>query len=107
MPYKKNCFQVISCTYGVRNFEDRNKAFSEITRCLKKNGYFFFLLLAILSPFVIGLLYLNKWLPLIGSIVAKDRHSYKYLAESIQNFPSQDNIIKASRISRINSPKNY
>ena len=96
MPYKKNYFQIISCTYGVRNFEDRNKAFSEITRCLKKNGYFLFMEFGkpkrdlLLEPFN---LYLNKWLPLIGSIVAKDRHSYKYLAESIQNFPSQDSII--------------
>jgi demethylmenaquinone methyltransferase/2-methoxy-6-polyprenyl-1,4-benzoquinol methylase len=87
MPYKKNYFQMISCSYGVRNFEDKNKGFKEIARCLKKNGYFLFMEFGtpkrelLIKPFK---LYLNDWLPLIGSIVAKDRHSYKYLAESIQ-----------------------
>lgn len=97
MPYQKNYFQIISCTYGVRNFEDKNKAFKEITRCLKKNGYFLFMEFGtpkrdlLLKPFK---LYLDDWLPLIGSIIAKDRHSYKYLAESIQKFPSQADIIR-------------
>ena len=97
MPYKKNYFQIISCTYGVRNFEDKSQAFKEIGRCLKKNGYFLFMEFGtpkrelLVKPFR---LYLNDWLPLIGSIVARDRHSYKYLAESIQKFPSQANIIR-------------
>ena len=97
MPYQKNYFQIISCTYGVRNFQDKNKAFKEIERCLKKNGHFLFMEFGtpkrdlLLKPFK---LYLNDWLPFIGSIVAKDRHSYKYLAESIQNFPKQEDIIK-------------
>ena len=97
MPYQKNYFQIISCTYGVRNFEDKSKAFKEIGRCLKKKGYFLFMEFGtpkrdlLTKPFR---LYLNNWLPLIGSIVAKDRHSYKYLAESIQKFPSQEDIIR-------------
>lgn len=97
MPYRKSYFQMISCTYGVRNFEDKKKAFSEIGRCLKKNGYFLFMEFGtpkrelLLKTYK---LYLNDWLPFIGSIVAKDRHSYKYLAESIQKFPSQQDIIK-------------
>jgi demethylmenaquinone methyltransferase/2-methoxy-6-polyprenyl-1,4-benzoquinol methylase len=32
--------------------------------------------------------YLDYFLPVSGSIIAKDRHSYKYLAESIKAFPS-------------------
>ena len=43
MPYKKNFFQIISCTYGVRNFQNKLKSFKEINRCLKKDGYFLFM----------------------------------------------------------------
>ncbi len=31
-------------------------------------------------------------LPLIGQLVANDRHSYQYLAESIRRFPPQENF---------------
>ena len=43
LPYKNNFFQIISCTYGVRNYENRQQGFKEIFRCLKKNGYFLFM----------------------------------------------------------------
>ncbi len=43
LPYINNFFQIISCTYGVRNFENRKKGFKEIYRCLKKNGFFLFM----------------------------------------------------------------
>ena len=36
--------------------------------------------------------FLKYFLPLSGSIVAKDRHSYKYLADSIKEFPSTHQI---------------
>ena len=43
LPYKNNFFQIISCTYGVRNYENRLQGFQEIFRCLKKKGYFLFM----------------------------------------------------------------
>jgi demethylmenaquinone methyltransferase/2-methoxy-6-polyprenyl-1,4-benzoquinol methylase len=36
--------------------------------------------------------YLDYFLPFSGSIIAKDRYSYKYLAESIKAFPSPAKI---------------
>ena len=38
--------------------------------------------------------FLKYVLPFTGSIVSNDRHSYKYLAESIISFPSQIDLIK-------------
>ena len=37
--------------------------------------------------------FLKYILPFTGSIVAHDRHSYKYLAESIISFPSQISLV--------------
>jgi demethylmenaquinone methyltransferase/2-methoxy-6-polyprenyl-1,4-benzoquinol methylase len=42
--------------------------------------------------------YCLKVLPKIGQLVAKDRDSYQYLAESIQQFPTQP--ILAERIKK-------
>ena len=38
--------------------------------------------------------FLDYFLPFSGSIVAKDRHSYKYLADSIKEFPSTHQVQK-------------
>ena len=97
LPYKNNFFQIISCTYGVRNFADRLKGFSEIYRCLKKNGFFLFMEFGMPNALLIQKPYqafLDYFLPFSGSIIAKDRHSYKYLAESIKAFPSPSLIKK-------------
>jgi demethylmenaquinone methyltransferase/2-methoxy-6-polyprenyl-1,4-benzoquinol methylase len=95
LPYPKNFFQTISCTYGVRNFDNRKTAFKEIFRCLKKKGIFLFMEFGmpknelLLKPYM---LFLEKFLPFSGSVIAKDRHSYKYLADSIKQFPAQEII---------------
>jgi demethylmenaquinone methyltransferase/2-methoxy-6-polyprenyl-1,4-benzoquinol methylase len=38
--------------------------------------------------------FLDYFLPFSGSIVAKDRHSYKYLADSIKEFPNTHQVQK-------------
>ena len=97
LPYKKNFFQIITCTYGVRNFKNRKNGFSEIYRCLKKNGYFFIMEFGIPKRDLLKSSYKNflKYiLPFTGSIISNDRHSYKYLADSIISFPNQNNLLK-------------
>ena len=41
--------------------------------------------------------YSFKVLPAMGEMVAKDRESYQYLAESIRRFPPQDELIERMR----------
>ena len=92
LPYPKNYFQTISCTYGVRNFKDRKVAFREIYRCLKQKGLFLFMEFGMPKNELLQKPYkffLDGFLPFSGSIIAKDRHSYQYLADSIKQFPSQ------------------
>ena len=38
--------------------------------------------------------YKSKILPLLGDVVANDRNAYKYLSESIDLFPTQDELKK-------------
>ncbi len=100
MPYKKNFFQIISCTYGVRNFQNKLKSFKEINRCLKKDGYFLFMEFGNPNKKIFSSsfnFYLENFLPFLGSLIAKDRRSYQYLADSIQKFPNEKSIIKLAK----------
>tara|TARA_B000000609_G_C23873498_1_gene189344 strand:- start:202 stop:522 length:321 start_codon:yes stop_codon:yes gene_type:complete len=39
-------------------------------------------------------IYKSKILPLLGEVIAKDKNAYKYLSESIDLFPSQNELSK-------------
>ena len=39
-------------------------------------------------------IYKSKILPLLGEIIAKDKNAYEYLSESIDLFPSQEELSK-------------
>ncbi|HEX7391098.1 MAG TPA: class I SAM-dependent methyltransferase, partial [Acidiphilium sp.] len=63
-------------------------------------GRFFCLEFSALQVAVAAPLY-ERWsfsaLPAIGQVIAKDRESYQYLAESIRMFPDQDTLAAMMR----------
>ncbi len=90
LPLKNSSVDLIVVSFGVRNFSDRNKAFSEFYRVLKKGG-----VLAVLEffPMENGTLlnkitakYIYDILPYLGGIITGDLKAYKYLSTSIKNF---------------------
>ena len=84
-------FDAVTVAFGVRNFENLEKGLSEMLRVTKKNG-----MVTILefskptAPFFAGLynFYFKYILPVIGKMTSKDPKAYKYLFESVNNFPS-------------------
>ena len=90
LPFEDNSFDVITVSFGVRNFENLEKGLSEILRVLKKGGLFVILETSVPTkfPFKQGYtIYAKGILPLIGSIFSKDKVAYKYLSESASIFP--------------------
>ena len=87
-------FDIITCSFGIRNFYDVNQGLAQINLALKPNGTFYCLEF---SPPCdscfkdIYSFYSNKILPKVGKFIAGDEESYIYLAKSIENFltPSQ------------------
>lgn len=90
LPFPDNAFDVISVSFGIRNFENLDKGLSEIYRVLKPKGLFVILETSVptKTPFKQGYhLYSKIILPLIGKVFSKDKVAYKYLSESASVFP--------------------
>tara|TARA_Y100000746_G_C15365231_1_gene391841 strand:- start:332 stop:994 length:663 start_codon:yes stop_codon:yes gene_type:complete len=97
LKFNDNYFDATTVGFGVRNFENLEKGLKEIYRTLKKNG-----IVTILEPSnpekfplkQIFNIYFNYLLPFFGKIISKNNRAYKYLPESVNNFPKGKVFIK-------------
>jgi demethylmenaquinone methyltransferase/2-methoxy-6-polyprenyl-1,4-benzoquinol methylase len=90
IPYPDNNFDVVTCAFGVRNFEDLRTGLDEMFRVLKPGGELRILEFSLPQNSVIRflhLLYLKFWIPLLGKIITGDFAPYRYLSRTIQAFP--------------------
>ncbi|MBO4962041.1 MAG: bifunctional demethylmenaquinone methyltransferase/2-methoxy-6-polyprenyl-1,4-benzoquinol methylase UbiE [Flavobacteriales bacterium] len=100
LPFEHNTFDIVTVSFGVRNFENLAQSLSEIHRVLKPGGLLLILEFSHPTSFPIKQLYsfYNKCiLPLIGFIVSGDKRAYTYLPESIKAFPSGKNFANILR----------
>ena len=95
LPFEDATFDAYTIAYGIRNVADIDIALEEAHRVLKPGGIFMCLEF---SDFKNPLLrkayerYLLEVLPVMGEVVVGDYKSYRYLAESILNFPDQEDF---------------
>lgn len=97
LPFKENTFSGISIAFGLRNLPDREKALSEFFRVLKPGGILAILEFSLPKNFFIKatyLIYLKYWIPFLGGLLTGDKEAYRYLADSIQKFPSPEEVDK-------------
>ena len=90
IPFDDNYFDAITVGFGVRNFENLEKGFSEILRVLKPGGVFVILETSVpdKTPYRQGYQFYSKnILPIIGKLFSKDNSAYGYLSESAAVFP--------------------
>lgn len=90
LPFEDGSFDVVTVTYGIRNFEDLEKGLSEILRVLSPNGMLVVLETSIPENFILrqGYMVHTKYmLPLIGRLFSTDKKAYAYLSESARDFP--------------------
>jgi demethylmenaquinone methyltransferase/2-methoxy-6-polyprenyl-1,4-benzoquinol methylase len=94
LPFPDNYFDRVTVAFGLRNMTHKDRALSEMTRVLRPGGK---LLVLEFSRIAKPLAPAYDWysfnvLTLLGSIVAGDAQSYRYLAESIRMHPDQDTL---------------
>ena len=101
MPLESESADIISISYGIRNVVERQEAFNEFARVLKKDG------LVVILEFTknekrnpldyVTDFYMNKILPVLGGLISKNKEAYTYLPNSIDEFLTQDNLSKELR----------
>ncbi|MBF0161333.1 MAG: bifunctional demethylmenaquinone methyltransferase/2-methoxy-6-polyprenyl-1,4-benzoquinol methylase UbiE [Magnetococcales bacterium] len=97
LPFADNTFHVVTIAFGIRNVTQMEAAFREMVRVLRPGGQLLCLEFSrVAIPFLEPLYdaYSFNVLPELGHWVAKDRHAYQYLAESIRRFPDQVQIVR-------------
>ena len=93
LPFQPDTFDGVTVCYGIRNVEDRARAYGEFLRVLKPGGRL--TILEFSRPrrawfrwFYDG--YSRAVLPWLGGWISGDSAAYAYLPESIRAFPDQE-----------------
>jgi demethylmenaquinone methyltransferase/2-methoxy-6-polyprenyl-1,4-benzoquinol methylase len=90
IPLEDASADMLSITYGIRNVVERQEAFYEFNRVLKKDGLVVILefmkdenknILKKMRDF-----YMHNILPYVGGAISKNLEAYTYLPDSIENF---------------------
>jgi len=96
LPFENNFFDKYVISFCLRNITYIEKALRESFRVLKPGGIFYCLEFSAPTSVVINKIYSkykNKIVPLIGEKVANNKNAYKYLEESISQFPNQETLL--------------
>jgi demethylmenaquinone methyltransferase/2-methoxy-6-polyprenyl-1,4-benzoquinol methylase len=97
LPFADQEFDTVTISFGIRNVEKTEVALSEMLRVLKPGGK---LVVCEFSRIPNKLMhsvyrfYLRNVLPRLSALVSKTPDAYSYLAESIDAWPSQQELVK-------------
>lgn len=93
LPFPTASFDAVTIAFGIRNIPRRDQALAEMRRVLAPGGRVYVLEFTTPQrPWVRSLYrpYLNHLLPKLGGLISGDEAGYRYLADTIMNFPAPD-----------------
>lgn len=93
LPFPENEFDAYTIAFGIRNVPRIEKALAEAYRTLKRGGRFLCLEFSHVEAPLLAKIYEAysfSMIPLIGRLVAGEAEPYRYLVESIRQFPSAE-----------------
>lgn len=94
LPFKDNSLDGLSIAFGLRNMSNPHEGLEEIYRVLKPGGRFLCLEFSHAAPWLKPLYdaYSINIIPQLGAMIAGQKEAYKYLIESIREFPDQETL---------------
>ncbi|MCX7831903.1 MAG: bifunctional demethylmenaquinone methyltransferase/2-methoxy-6-polyprenyl-1,4-benzoquinol methylase UbiE [Actinobacteria bacterium] len=95
LPFEDESFEAVTTAFGLRNIDDKAGYFNEVNRILKPQGRL--VVLEFSNPEDALLkhayaFYLRHLVPILGYLASKNLSAYKYLTESIFNYPRAHQI---------------
>jgi demethylmenaquinone methyltransferase/2-methoxy-6-polyprenyl-1,4-benzoquinol methylase len=96
LPIADMSVDAVTIAFGLRNVTDRTAALMEAYRVLRPGGRYLVLEFSTVSLPLLAELY-DRYsfsvVPQIGAVVARNKDAYRYLVESIRNFPRPDHLL--------------
>jgi demethylmenaquinone methyltransferase/2-methoxy-6-polyprenyl-1,4-benzoquinol methylase len=100
LPFPDGDFDATMVAFGIRNFADRLQSLKEMRRVLKPGGISLILELSLPRNALVCLFYsfyANFILPLLGRVISRHNSAYRYLPDSISQFPDVHDFIPLMR----------
>lgn len=101
LPFPDRSFDVISCAFGVRNFQDLDAGLREMRRILRPGGRACILEFTMPKSRLLGRLYLfyfRRILPRVAALISRDRSgAYDYLPQSVSTFLDAPSMARSLR----------
>ena len=97
LPFGDRAFDCLTIAFGLRNIKNWSGALREMSRVLNGNGHLLimeFSLPQLSFVCTVYRFYLHYVLPILGSLLTGKKAAYDYLGESIEQFPSGENMLR-------------
>lgn len=110
LEFSDDSFDAVTIAFGVRNFENLSKGIDELFRVLKPGAIICVLEFSKPKYFPIKQLfgfYSFYILPFFGQLFSKDKSAYKYLPESVEQFPDGEEFLKVLKQSGFTQTREY
>jgi demethylmenaquinone methyltransferase/2-methoxy-6-polyprenyl-1,4-benzoquinol methylase len=95
LPFMENTFAAVTIAFGLRNLTYRVDGLKEMARVLTPGGRVVILEFSPMDRPVIGRLfrfYFHRVMPFMGGIISGNRGAYRYLPESVDQFPDPNQL---------------
>jgi demethylmenaquinone methyltransferase / 2-methoxy-6-polyprenyl-1,4-benzoquinol methylase len=96
IPFGDGIFDVAMVAFGVRNFSDPLKGLSEMYRVVRNGGMIMVLEFSKPEGFpfrTVYNFYFRNILPFFGKIFSRDNSAYRYLPDSVMEFPDNEEFM--------------
>jgi demethylmenaquinone methyltransferase/2-methoxy-6-polyprenyl-1,4-benzoquinol methylase len=97
LPFGDNAFDLLTISFGIRNIPDLRKVMMEMYRVTKPRGKTLILEFSIPENIFLRLgyiIYLRLCVPILGFLFSGNYRAYKYLNQTIEQFPYGDRFCK-------------
>lgn len=108
VPYPDNSFDLVTLSFGIRNFSDPLKSLKNIYRVLRPNGKVVIIEFSLPKSALIRkpyLFYFRKVLPKVGNLLSGHADAYSYLNKTVEDFPYGESFLQLAKQAGFSSLK--